>query len=101
MFFDEAKTLVKMNYYNALRWVLDQVIPKAWEIADAERTGKEKDTCLPFMAMFLGTNSKVADFLPPGVDSSARYFSMEMTIPQPFTALDWDIKLELIYLFNV
>src|SRR5437773_12201019 len=48
---------------------------------------------LPFMVFFLGTNSKVADFLPPDEDSSERYYSSFKKVPQLFTALDWDINV--------
>src|ERR1700737_2307219 len=84
LMFDEAKTLVDLKYYNAFRWVLDNVIEQAWQLGRPAQP-------LPFFAVFLGTNSKVADFLPPGEDSSYRYFSRLIKVPQPFTALDWDV----------
>jgi hypothetical protein len=93
LFFDEAKTLVDTDYYNALRWVLDEVIPEAYTMEKLKRgLGGEKEP-LPYIVMFLGTNSTVADFLPPDEDSSARFFLEHMTIPQPFTALDWDVNI--------
>jgi hypothetical protein len=46
---------------------------------------------LPFMAIFLGTNSKVAEFLPLGENSSIRYYESDMVVPPPFTALEWDV----------
>jgi len=93
LFFDEAKMLVDYNYYNAFRWVLDEVLPYAFQLGKAKRGETGAKIVLPFMAVFLGTNSKVADFLPPGEDSSQRYFNLRMTVPQPFTALDWDIDI--------
>src|SRR5271170_1095797 len=35
----------------------------------------------------------VVHFLPPREDSSARYFLSSMTVPEPFTALAWDIEV--------
>ena len=93
LFFDEAKTLVDTDHYNALRWVLDEVIPEAWTFAHAKRGGGQEQEPLPYIVMFLGTNSTVADFLPPEEESSARYFLDHMTVPQPFTALDWDVNI--------
>jgi hypothetical protein len=86
---DEAKYLVGLKFYNAFRWIIDQVIEPAWLLA------RPKNECrpLPFMVFFLGTNSKIADFLPPDEDSSARYFFEFMKVPPPFTALDWDITV--------
>jgi hypothetical protein len=85
---DEAKFLVDNNYYDSFRWVIDQVI----ERSHALKGNLEEP--LPFIVIFLGTNSKVAHFLPPGEDSSARYFKSDMKVPAPFTALAWDIDLE-------
>jgi len=93
LFVDEAKTLVDHGYYNALRWVLDEAIPMALTLGKLSRGDPKPKDVLPFIAIFLGTNSRVADFLPPGEDSSHRYFNLHMTVPQPFTALDWDINL--------
>jgi hypothetical protein len=87
---DEAKFLVDNNYYDSFRWVIDQVIERS---ACASK-GTYLEGPLPFIVIFLGTNSKVAHFLPPGEDSSARYFKSDMKVPQPFTALAWDIDLE-------
>lgn len=95
LFFDEAKTLAELDHYNALRWVLDEVIPAAW---DQKPTQKGMVAPLPYMAIFLGTNSTVADFLPPDEDSSARFFLEHMTVPQPFTALDWDVSIGTAHL---
>jgi hypothetical protein len=89
---DEAKTLVDFKYYNAFRWVLDNVVEQAWTF-----DSNDHDEPLPFMAIFLGTNSKVVDFLPPALDSSYRYFESYMKIPQPFTALDWDVYVSEPY----
>jgi hypothetical protein len=86
---DEAKYLVELNFFNAFRWIIDQVIERAWISANQKRL----DVPLPFMVFFLGTNSRVADFIPPGADSSARYFLDFMKVPPPFTALDWDISV--------
>ena len=84
---DEAKYLTDTRFYAAFRWVIDQVIEPAWLLK------KSPNQPLPFMAIFLGTNSTMADFLPPGEDSSNRYFVDYMKTPQPFTALDWDITV--------
>ena len=84
---DEAKYLTDTRFYAAFRWVIDQVIEPAWLLK------KSPNQPLPFMAIFLGTNSTMADFLPPGEDSSNRYFVDYMKVPQPFTALDWDIMV--------
>ena len=86
---DEAKYLVGLKFYNSFRWIIDQVIEQAWLLANR----KSVRGPLPFMAFFLGTNSTIADFLPPGEDSSARYFFEFMKVPPPFTALDWDITV--------
>ena len=88
---DEAKYLVGLRFYNAFRWIIDQVIEPAWLLA----TPKNACRPLPFMVFFLGTNSKIADFLPPDEDSSARYFFEFMKVPPPFTALDWDITVPI------
>jgi hypothetical protein len=93
LFVDEAKTLVDYGFYNAFRWVLDEVVPMSFSLGQTARGEALTKIALPFMAIFLGTNSKVADFLPPGEDSSHRYFNLQMTVPQPFTALDWDINI--------
>lgn len=84
---DEAKYLTDTRFYGAFRWVIDQVIERAWLL------NKPLDRPLPFMAIFLGTNSTMPDFLPPGEDSSNRYFLNYMKVPQPFTALDWDTNI--------
>jgi hypothetical protein len=89
---DEAKYLVGKKFFNAFRWTIDQVIERAWITANQEKHTPTREP-LPFMAFFLGTNSTVADFLPPGEDSSARYFLDFMKVPPPFTALDWDITI--------
>lgn len=86
---DEAKVLVSKKFFNAFRWIIDQVIEPSWISGNRKRARRP----LPFMVFFLGTNSKVADFLPPGKDSSARYFTNFMKVPPPFTALDWDIAI--------
>ena len=86
---DEAKYLVGSKYLNAFRWIIDQVIERAWISANPKLA---RDP-LPFMVFCLGTNSTVADFLPPGEDSSARYFLDFMKVPPPFTALGWDITV--------
>ena len=93
---DEAKTLVELQYYNSFRWVLDNVIQRAWEHG---HTQLSHPLPLPFLAIFLGTNSKVADFLPPGKESSYRYFASTMKVPQPFTALDWDVHVSEPYIW--
>lgn len=93
LFFDEAKTLVDTDHYNALRWVLDEVIPAAYRMEHLKRGLRGEKEPLPYIVMFLGTNSTVADFLPPDEDSSARFFLDHMTVPQPFTALDWDVNI--------
>ena len=90
MVFDEAKTLIDEHYYNSFRWVLDNVIQKAWEAGASENS---KKLPLPFMAIFLGTNSKVADFTPPRDNSSYRYFIRSTKVPRPFTALAWDVHV--------
>ena len=84
-FVDEARTLVDSGYYDPCRWVLDNVIQGAWLKSYLSKGP------LPFMAMFLGTNSSVAHFLPPRDDSSHKYYHSFMKVPPPFTALDWDI----------
>ena len=84
---DEAKYLTDTRFYAAFRWVIDQVIEPAWLLK------KSPNQPLPFMTIFLGTNSTMPDFLPPGEDSSNRYFIDYMKVPQPFTALDWDITV--------
>jgi hypothetical protein len=89
---DEAKTLVDLKYYNAFRWVLDNVVERAW--IQSNRTLHQP---LPFLAVFLGTNSKVVDFLPPGKDASHRYYASSIKVPQPFTALDWDVYVSEPY----
>lgn len=82
---DEAKTLVDWQFYNSFRWVLDTVIERAWmNLRKACRP-------LPFMAIFLGTNSTVADFLPSKDDSSHRYYASLLQVPPAFTAMNWDI----------
>ena len=86
---DEAKFLVEKKFFNAFRWIIDQVVERSWISANPMGTHAP----LPFMVFFLGTNSKVADFLPPGEDSSARYFTNFMKVPPPFTALDWDVTI--------
>lgn len=86
---DEAKYLVGIKFFNAFRWIIDQVIEPAWLIENP----KDVRQPLPFMVFFLGTNSTVADFLPPDDHSSARYFFEFMKVPPPFTALDWDIAV--------
>lgn len=83
---DEAKHLVDLHFYNAFRWIIDEVVELAYVVERPNRVHP-----LPFMVFFLGTNSKVADFLPPDEDSSERYYSSYIKVPQPFTALDWDI----------
>lgn len=94
---DEAKYLVGLKFLNAFRWIVDQVIERAWISANgkwaSEENQRPSNEPLPFMVFFLGTNSTVADFLPAGEDSSARYFLDFMKIPPPFTALDWDITV--------
>ena len=94
---DEAKYLVGLKYLNAFRWIVDQVVERAWISAIGKLTPEENPGLpsepLPFMVFFLGTNSTVADFLPAGEDSSARYFLDFMKVPPPFTALDWDITV--------
>jgi len=45
------------------------------------------------MAIFLGTNSRVADFTPPGEHASYRYFIRSMIVPRPFTSLAWDVHV--------
>jgi hypothetical protein len=90
---DEGRTLVDFRYYNAFRWVFDNVIERAWMMANCCQTVEP----LPFVAIFLGTNSKVADFLPAGVDSSYRYYTSFVKVPQPFTALDWDVHVSEPY----
>jgi hypothetical protein len=92
LMFDEAKTLVDFDFFNAFRWIFDMVIEKAWRLTQNERPD-QLWTALPFMAIFLGTNSKVAQFLPPDEESSARYYFSEMAIPPPFTALEWDTNI--------
>ena len=67
---DEAKHLVDLSSYNAFRWVIDEVIEQGFLV---ERPNASRP--LPFMVFFLGTNSKVADFLPPDEDSSERFYS--------------------------
>jgi hypothetical protein len=88
--FDEANTLIEENYYNSLRWVLDKVIQPAWETGWAKYPLVRP---MPFMAIFLGTNSKVADFTPPGAQASYRYYTGAMNVPRPFTALAWDVHV--------
>ena len=91
---DEATTLVEMRFYNAFRWVIDQVIEQAWILSRENRGNVDPpELALPFTAIFMGTHSKVAHFLPPKYDASARYAFDIMKIPEPFTALDWDIKV--------
>jgi hypothetical protein len=94
---DEAKYLVGSKFFNSFRWIIDQVIERAWISVNQQLASKENRMLtsqpLPFMVFFLGTNSTVADFLPPGEDSSARYFLDFMKVPPPFTALDWDITV--------
>lgn len=51
---DEAKTLVDDHYYNAFRWVLDNVVEQAWKSDGMD--GKTYEP-IPFLAIFLGTNS--------------------------------------------
>jgi len=84
--FDEATTLIDQHLYNSFRWILDNVIQKAWERGKWRgKRSKYTDTQpLPFIAIFLGTNSKVADFTPPGYDCSYRYFVRETEVPRPF-----------------
>jgi hypothetical protein len=91
MVFDEAKTLVDCNYYNSFRWIFDNVIPRAWEYGTSAYAKKKP---LPFMAIFLGTNSQVADFIPPPDNSSYRYFIRSTSVPRPFTALAWDAHIQ-------
>jgi hypothetical protein len=86
---DEASNLVEWQFYNAFRWVIDQVIERAWIL----KKDKRPDCHLPFTAIFMGTHSKVSHFLPPMDDLSARYYLEIMKVPEPFTALDWDIKV--------
>lgn len=88
--FDEANTLIDQHYYNSFRWVFDNVLQKAWE-AGTSKYSRERP--LPFMAIFLGTNSKVADFTPPGENASFRYFFRSTKVPRPFTALAWDVHV--------
>ena len=91
---DEAKFLVENKYYNSFRWVIDQVIERSWlSWLWGNSESAIPETPLPFIVVFLGTNSNVAHFLPTRADSSARYFTSSMTVPQPFTALAWDIKV--------
>lgn len=89
---DEAKYLVEAGYYSSFRWVIDQVIEPSWLLNFEETAAPPRP--LPFMAIFLGTNSKVADFLPLKEHSSARYFYSSMKVPGPFTALAWDIEVK-------
>jgi hypothetical protein len=86
LMFDEGKMLVDLHLYNAFRWVLDVVVERAWKLTRPPTTV----FALPFMAIFLGTNSKVAELLPPDEDCSARYYTSKMAVPPPFTALEWD-----------
>jgi hypothetical protein len=86
---DEASNLVEWQFYNAFRWVIDQVIEQAWIL----KKDKHPDCPLPFTTIFMGTHSKVSHFLPPRDDLSARYYLEIMKVPEPFTALDWDIKV--------
>ena len=88
---DEATTLVGMKFYNAFRWVIDQVIEPAW-LLSWENSDLPKYP-LPFTTIFMGTHSKVTHFLPPKHEASARYTFDVMKIPEPFTALDWDIEV--------
>jgi hypothetical protein len=88
---DEATTLVGMKFYNAFRWVIDQVIEPAWLLSWENSDLPEHP--LPFTTIFMGTHSKVTQFLPPKHEASARYTLDIMKIPEPFTALDWDIEV--------
>ena len=88
---DEATTLVHLKFYNAFRWVIDQVIERSW-ILSLENMDR-LECPLPFTTIFMGTHSNVAHFLPPAYEASARYALDMMGIPEPFTALDWDIEV--------
>jgi len=91
---DEAKTLVGLDYYNSFRWILYNVIERAFRLGRHATPTKPA----PFVAVFLGTHSKVADFLPAGVDSSYRYFASFVAVPPPFTSLDWDVHVSEPYI---
>lgn len=88
--FDEASTLIDQHYYNSFRWVFDNVLQIAWESGKSKYSPQQP---LPFMAIFLGTNSRVADFTPPGEHASYRYFIRSMIVPRPFTSLAWDVHV--------
>lgn len=89
---DEAKYLVDRGYYRSLQWVIDQVIELSWT---SSFKGRVRPPCpVPFMVILLGTNSKIADFLPLKQDSATRYFYSSMKFPEPFTSLSWDIEVE-------
>jgi hypothetical protein len=92
---DEAKTLIDQDLYNSCRWVFDNVIQQAWEKGKwrGQPSKYARTRPLPFMAIFLGTNSKVADFIPPGEDASYRYFIRSTKVPRPFTSLPWDVHV--------
>jgi hypothetical protein len=77
---DEAVTLVDWGYFPAMRWVLEEVID-------------EKD--FDFLAVFLGTSSKVSNFMPHPVKASARLLPQGTTATAtPFLSLPWDLGLQ-------
>jgi hypothetical protein len=88
--FDEANTLIRQNYYNSFRWALDYILQPAWERGTSPNS---KTRPLPFMAIFLGTNSKVADFIPPGEFDSYRYYIRQIKVLCLFTSPDWDVHI--------
>jgi hypothetical protein len=76
---DEAMTLVNWGFFPALRWVLEEVIDKPE---------------YEFLVVFLGTSSRVSNFLPDPVRGSARSLPRGTTATvSPFLGLPWDIDV--------
>jgi len=88
--FDEASTLIDQHYYNSFPWIFDNVLQIAWEMGKSKYSLEQP---LPFMAVFLETNSRVADFTPPGEQASYRYFIRSMIVPHLFISLAWDVHV--------
>jgi hypothetical protein len=73
---DEAMTLVGLGYFPAMRWILDEVI--------YEREDR-------FLVIFLGTNSRVSNFLPDPIKGSARTIPKgPVAVAAPFLGFLWD-----------
>lgn len=84
---DDAEYLARLNFLNAFRWVIDQVVERAYILANQTGIGEP----LPFMVYFSGTNSRISDIMSS--DSSLRYFGDLKRVPPPFTALNWDMMV--------